>query len=671
MKIRILLLSLIPTLCFSQQAELYNSYLAHIAAANSSLRLNEGKEAAIWLSKAPASFRNWEWDLLNKTVDQSEMKVALQNDIPTKVSVNDNGTLIAVGSVNGNIYLIKSATFEIIYSKHIHNGAIYDIKFSETGEEVYTCSSDTTIQKFNLLKKEVVWAANSGGHGIADIDVNNQKNVLLFVSWTKKEGKVVGIISIFDAQKGRRIWNIEYGDKPIVTVEISKDGRYFAAGTWGGQVPVWDLNSKMKIRNFDFNDVNTYSAIEDIAFSPDSKSISAASKSSRVRVWDIELNQLKIRLTKHNKPFSSLIFNKDGSRIITSDIAGTICKWDLKTGNVISKYFGHTSKINSLCYLESGNKIISSSNDNTIRQWNNNVGAEFSDWSKRNKENRIFGLSKSSNMLATSGPNSSITIWNVRDGLPIINFLAMDKVLNAIDFSDNDSMIVGCNWDDVIKVWNTNTGKVIGIFSGMPQGGTSCDFHPNSKLIAAASNEGAVYIWDISKSTPIAKLAANGIPYFVKFSPDGKKLAAANTNGKVVVWNVGKYDLAKEIQAHNYAIYSLDFSNDSKKILTASEDNSSRIFNLEDGKMLNEFIGHSQKVLCAAFSKDETRVVTGSADLTLRFWDTKTNATTLVLGDFYDPISNVIFSNDNQKLFVSTSGTEIKLYNRSKPVKKY
>lgn len=64
----------------------YQSYLAHISAANSSLRLNEKTEAKRWLENAPQKFRGWEWNYLNKRIDESVVKFELKDDAPTKIS---------------------------------------------------------------------------------------------------------------------------------------------------------------------------------------------------------------------------------------------------------------------------------------------------------------------------------------------------------------------------------------------------------------------------------------------------------------------------------------------------------------------------------------------------------------------------------------------------------
>ncbi|RIK65162.1 hypothetical protein DCC62_25850, partial [candidate division KSB1 bacterium] len=60
----------------------YQSYLAHIAAANASLRLNDAAEAQRWLAASPAKQRDWEWRYLNARSDNSIAAVKLADAAP-------------------------------------------------------------------------------------------------------------------------------------------------------------------------------------------------------------------------------------------------------------------------------------------------------------------------------------------------------------------------------------------------------------------------------------------------------------------------------------------------------------------------------------------------------------------------------------------------------------
>ena len=131
----------------------YQSYLAHISAANSSLRLNEKKEAKRWLEKAPEKFRGWEWNYLNNRIDGSIAKLELKNDSPTKISYSNNGKFIAFGDTKGIIHILYPKTFTEIKQISGHLNSVYSVKFSPDNTKLISCSRDTTIR---------IWDFNSG-----------------------------------------------------------------------------------------------------------------------------------------------------------------------------------------------------------------------------------------------------------------------------------------------------------------------------------------------------------------------------------------------------------------------------------------------------------------------------------------------------------------------------
>ncbi|PJA95520.1 MAG: hypothetical protein CO129_11330 [Ignavibacteriales bacterium CG_4_9_14_3_um_filter_34_10] len=666
------LVLLLTSNLFAQSNDLLNSYLAHIAAANLSLKQNNLQEAKIWLLKTPVSFRGWEWDLLNSISDQSIKSFSVDEyDTPTKITYSNDGRIIAIGTTNGNIYLLNASTFEKIYSTHIHQGVIYDIKFSETGEEVYTCSSDTTLVKYNLLQKKVIWSAFTETIGKASIDINYINNAVLFGSFNKKDEKTNGVVSIFDAQKGRKLWSTDYGGEEITSVRFRKDGKYFAFGTTNGQIPIWDFGIKQRVRNFDFSDLFNNSVINDLAFSPNGLMLSVVSSNSFGRIWDLQSGKILRELVGHSQPILSTTFNNDGTKLFTADQTGSIFMWNVSTGQLLNKYFGHKEKITSTDFSPTEDFLISASDDKSVRLWNAKSGSEFTNSSMLSAKNNVFALNKNSTLVVTNGNESSITVWDAKNGSPIKNFSGFTNDLLSADISDDDSLIVGCSSTNSVRIWKTKNGEIFNDYTGISENAISCDFHPAGKMITAASTEGAVYIWDISKNTPIAKLAVSSIPTSVKFSPDGKYLSAGCADGKLFIWSTAKFQKTFEKQAHSKMIYQINFSSDSKKIMTSSDDKTSKIHEAENGKLALELKGHRDKVLCGSFSNDNTRVATGSADNIVKIWDLKNKECVLSLNDFSAPVLHVKFSADNQKLYVTTVGGKIRVYNRTKSLLKF
>lgn len=104
----------------------YQSYLAHIAAANASLRLNEAAEAQRWLAAAPAKHRNWEWRYLNARSDKSTAALKFAGAAPAATrlvrfikAICDSVTMAARRGAS-----LLNPVFASSFTKFLHNQKI-------------------------------------------------------------------------------------------------------------------------------------------------------------------------------------------------------------------------------------------------------------------------------------------------------------------------------------------------------------------------------------------------------------------------------------------------------------------------------------------------------------------------------------------------------------------
>ena len=130
----------------AQTDKAYQSYLAHISAANSSLRLNEKKEAKRWLQNAPQQYRGWEWNYQKGRIDGSFAVFEFKDDAPTKISYSNDGKYVACGDSKGIIYILNAQTFEEVKQITGHLNSVYSVKFSLDDTKIISCSRDTTIR---------------------------------------------------------------------------------------------------------------------------------------------------------------------------------------------------------------------------------------------------------------------------------------------------------------------------------------------------------------------------------------------------------------------------------------------------------------------------------------------------------------------------------------------
>ena len=649
----------------------HQSYLAHVAAASASLRLNEPVEARRWIDSAPSEWRGWEYQYLSASLDQSLGLFDSLSVRPLSQDYSRDGKLLAVACEDSTIRIYDVETRKIISELRGHKDIVYSAKFFAGGDKILSCSRDSTLRIWNL-NGEVITEANAGGQGLQSADLNPAGDKIVYSSWKRTPAGVAGIVSLWDAGTLAKLWETEFGDKPIVIVRFSPDGSHFAVGTWGWKVAVWNTETPGEPKVFNLDDVPTYSSIDDIAFSPDGTKIAAASKNGTPRVWNIETGEKLLDLHGHKQPVMSIAFSVDGSQIYTGGNDASIAIWDTQTGIRLARLFGHSDAVNSIEFRQiekisdttqfpNAGQFTTTSADHTIRIWNAETGLEFQNPAGRAPHSYGFGLSNDGNLLATGGKEGSLSIWNARTGELIRNFAALGNIINSADFSPDGKRIVVCNWNNTLKVLDAETGKEIFVLETMTAGSPRCVFSPDGKYFAAGSGDKNAYIWNSKNGKIVRKLEHEASLTDVAFSPDSRFFACAVGNGEIVIWSTKDWTKVRNLPEEGI-VHCLDFSPDGKEIVTAGRNNQARIWDMESGQPKLAIEENDNLIWSVAYSPKGDRMATGSADNSIRLWDAQSGVCTLIISDLSDPVYNLAFSPDGTRLYANASGTELRVF---------
>ncbi len=649
----------------------YQSYLAHVAAAGASLRLNEPNEARRWLNSAPAAWRGWEYQYLAASLDQSLGIFDSLSSRPLSLDYSPDGKMLAVACEDTTVRIYDVETKKIIGELRGHQDIIYSVNFFPNGDKILSCSRDSSLRIWNL-NGEVLAEAYANGEGLQSADLNSSGDKIVYSSWQRTQAGVVGIVSLWDANTLEKKWETEFGNKPIVIAKFSPDGSHFAVGTWGWKVAVWNTDNPGEPKVFDLDDVPTYSAIDDIAFSPDGTKIAAASKNGTPRVWSLESGEKLLDLHGHKQAVMSIAFSADGNQIYTGGVDASLAIWDARTGVRLTRLFGHSDAISSIAFrptektsddskLFGEKQFATISSDHTVRIWDAGTGLEFQDPAGRAPRSYGFGLSNDGNLLATGGKDGTVSIWKAYSGGLVRNFPALGNIINSADFSPDGKQLVVCNWSNILKVLDVETGQEIFVLETMTAGSPKCLFSPDGKYFAAASGDKQAYIWNAMNSKIIRKLMHDASLTDIVFSPDSHYLVCAVGNGEIAVWSTHDWSKVRSMQDEGI-VHCLDFSPDGKNLVSAGRNNHARIWNIETGQTKLNLEENDNLIWSVAYSPKGDRIATGSADNSIRIWDAQTGVCTLVISDLSDPVYNLAFSPDGTRLYANSSGTEFKIF---------
>ncbi len=633
-------------------------YFAAVAAANASLRLDDSGEARRWLDAAPADARAWEWRHLDGRVDSSLAAADLGDAAPRRLAYSPDGATIAVAT-GDDVALFDAGTLAETGRVTGHEGAVYGVAFSPDGGRIATAARDGTLRVWNAATGEQLWRGESGGQGLADVAFSPDGRRVAFGSWFRTpERGVVGFVSEWRAADGSELHRTEFGAKPIVVVAYSPDGDHLAAGTWGWRVAVWGRDRAAPPREFDYDDVAAYAAIDDIAFSRDGALIAAASKSGLPRVWNVDSGDLVRELHGHRGGVFSVAFDAAGALYTGAD-DGSIKRWDLETGLVDETFLGHARTVTSVASAPDGSRVASVSGDGTLRLWDAAQGREFSAAGERAGSIWAMPVSPDGAFLAMNGPDGAIAIWDTQRGIVARRFDGgLESDLNDAGFSPDGRRLIGCNWDDTVRVWDIATGAVVFDLAGFEGGSNGCGFSPDGRFAVAGSTRNAVFVWDAESGDLVRKLEHDGGVSKVAFDASGRTLAAGQSDGRLILWNVDDGSQRASLTAHDGGVWAIGYSPDGRWLATGGEDFAAALRDPESGEVLHRLSGHKQRVWSLAFVGAD-RLATGSADKTVRLWDTATGAQTVALADFPSGAYSLAYVARLDRLIVNASGLSI------------
>lgn len=635
-------------------------FLAHLAAANSALRLNEAVEAKRWLSAIPESQRFWEWRLLNARADSSEASFAANGWNPVRLDLSRDGQQLAIAGDDGFVRVVRADNFEVMREWKVSEQAVYAARFSPDQSRVATCARDGKMAVWNLETAEKVWEQSSGGQGLADIAYSPDGKQLLFSSWYRGAETVLGLVSLWSAETGETTWKRDFGVKPVVVARFTADGAKFAVGTWDGLVGVWPSTNPGEPKVLDFSDKAQYSAIDDIAFSPDGQWIAAAAKNGSPRIWSTGENSSPIDLPGQGGAIFAVAFSNDGRKLYSGGTDGVLSVWDVGTRLLEHRFYGHEGQIRSIAVSPAGLHVLTASADRSIRRWNLLDARPFE---SPNAGKYTYGMvlaEKGKSLVCAGQSDTSITVWDPQTKEPARHFPGTEGTVNYLD-GNGANLVAGGNWAGDVVLWDVTTGQEVRRMEGTQELGglQQCALSEDSRWIASATNRKQVVVWD-AQSGKLAKVLP--IPdgcWGIDFTPDSRFLLTGDGKGIIHCFSTESWEPVWQCPAQAGMIESLKVAGNGEWLAAGCVDGTLLIVETKNGALRARVQGHSQRIWSIDISPDGQRIATGSADTRVRIWDSKNATLVLTLADFPDAVYNVCFSRDGHSLFVNSLGSRI------------
>lgn len=230
-----------------------------------------------------------------------------------------DGLYLAVyGWIDGTIRITEGATGKLVNTLKAHKEMVYSVQWSQDGTRLSSVGWDGKLRLWNTL------------------------------NW--QEQAVVDVLT--------------HG--MVIRAEWSPDASHLSwFGFFEREIWIWDATTE-KVERKLANPVG----VSAVAWSPDSKTIAAASRDGKLRLWDVATGKLVKTLSdKYHE--DKIAWSPDGKHLATVASQGMIITlWDMETGTE-DKLLSTGGTVTSMTWSPDGSRLATGSYDGTVIVWGN------------------------------------------------------------------------------------------------------------------------------------------------------------------------------------------------------------------------------------------------------------------------------------------------------------
>jgi WD40 repeat protein/tetratricopeptide (TPR) repeat protein len=255
------------------------------------------------------------------------------------------------------------------------------------------------------------------------------KSLVSYVAlWDIPTGRELARLAGADEFPGRQV---QPYDDAVSALAFSPDGKYLAAGfgyklflSNGGapQPKVWEVATRRLVQRL--NGQGGYST--SLQFSPDGKLLAIGSRQGTAILWSTETWKPARTLSNPDKDtvfsgsqqagmIDDVAFSPDGKTLAIASRERNVHLFDVATGTLLDTLKGHPSAVQAVVFSPDGRTLASGGSDQTVRLWNVQTGRELMQLDPGNVELGsvlTLAFSPDGKLLLTGGEGGTTAFWS-------------------------------------------------------------------------------------------------------------------------------------------------------------------------------------------------------------------------------------------------------------------
>jgi WD40 repeat protein len=237
------------------------------------------------------------------------------SDNVVAVKYSANGRFIASGGVDNKTILWDAITGDMLYKVATHRDYVRDVAFSPDTKLLADASWDGTANVYNVLSGELVTTITAHLDNVTTVAFNPSGTELLTGSGDKS-------IRAWDTKTWEQKYILNGHTDEVWDANYSKNGKFVVGSAWDNKARVWELGQKREIYTFSAHTSDVWAG----AFSPDNQLVVTGSGDRKVYAWDLATGEMAADLsgTIFTAEVECVSFSPDGKSVAAASRDGYV-----------------------------------------------------------------------------------------------------------------------------------------------------------------------------------------------------------------------------------------------------------------------------------------------------------------------------------------------------------
>jgi WD40 repeat protein len=596
----------------------FESYVAHLAAAEGAAARQSAGAMHRWLQAVPAADRQFEWRVLHAEADHSDAVHTMPGGGVSALATSPDGDLLAIGAHDGTVTLCQAGSLQPVRTITAHNFTVLALAFDATGARLASSSQDRGAKAWNVASGELLSSFAGHTYPVTSIRWAPDGERLCSTSYQRPKG---GEVRIWKASDATELQVLQSGYAPITCVDWHPSGERLVAASWDQHLHVFDLGNAGAAQTFRLGAKPEYRAAQAQALSPDGRLLAVACKDDQVHLFDAWKGEAVRDLVGHRKSVEGVVFSPDGRLLATTSADQTVRLWDPSSGDAVATLRGHRSLVRAVVFARDGASLFTGSADGTVRRWS--IAKAVADSQRLRLPSTAYALAErpDGTALACGFADGTLHLRSVRDGTVLLELPKQAGWIGSLQWTDDGSELLAAG-ETGVQIWRIADRSLVR--SLVQKDSDAAARSPDRQRLVVVSRDAKVRCFVPDVAEPLWEHAAKAAQKRIAFAPDGRLVAVVGQAG-AFLHDASTGTVVKQLVGHRLRVQAVAFAPGGRELLTLGDDGCVCAWNPTDGALLARIdAAHDAGGTALAFAPDGRRFATIGEDDRLVVWDSAT-----------------------------------------------